>query len=142
MRAISTINDISNACKIFKIRLAKDTFSHLEILFCQRIALIVFIPKLYHTKFTVKPCKCERPICFRDRSQSILTLPLELATKSPCNSYKNETYQPTILARRYSKVAWVSPLVKISPNCSLVSIFFNLIPCLWISSQNQMVLVA
>ena len=36
MRAISTINDISNACKIFKIRLAKDTFSYLEILFCQK----------------------------------------------------------------------------------------------------------
>ena len=36
MRAISTINDISNACEIFKIRLAKDAFSYLEILFCQK----------------------------------------------------------------------------------------------------------
>ncbi len=54
MRAISTINDISNACKISKIRLAKDTFSYLEILFCQRIALIArhTIPKPYNTKFT------------------------------------------------------------------------------------------
>jgi hypothetical protein len=33
MRAISTINDISNACEISKIQLAKDTFSYLEILF-------------------------------------------------------------------------------------------------------------
>ncbi len=54
MRAISTINDISNACKISKIRLAKDTFSYLEILFCQRIAHIArhTIPKPYNTKFT------------------------------------------------------------------------------------------
>ncbi len=43
-----------NACEISKIGLGKDTFSYLEILFCQRIALIArhTIPKPYNTKFT------------------------------------------------------------------------------------------
>ena len=60
--------------------------------------------------------------------------------------YKIETrmhnYQPIILDRRYSNVGWERPLVKISPSCSVVSIFRSLIPRLWISSRNQIVLVA
>ena len=59
--------------------------------------------------------------------------------------YKIETrmhnYQPIIVDQRYSNVGWERPLVKISPSCSLVSIFKSLIPRLWISSRNQIVLV-
>jgi hypothetical protein len=51
-------------------------------------------------------------------------------------------YKPMILDRRYSNVGLARPLVNISPGCSEVSIFKSLIPCLLISSQNQIVLVA
>ena len=51
-------------------------------------------------------------------------------------------YQPMILDQRYSNVGLARPLVNISPSCLEVSIFKSLIPCLLISSQNQIVLVA
>jgi hypothetical protein len=64
------------------------------------------------------------------------TLPLE----DRCDPYQN--YHPIILSLRYSKVALGKPLVKMSPNCSTVSILTSLIPRFTISSLNQTVLMA
>ena len=66
-------------------------------------------------------------------TQVISTLPLD----NVCGPNKN--YHNIIFFLRYSKVALGNPLVNISPNCSVVSIFNNLIPRLLISINNQTV---
>ncbi len=51
------------------------------------------------------------------------------------------THHLMILFRRYSNATWGKPLMKISPSCLTVLIFSSWIQLLWISSQNQIVLM-
>ena len=58
------------------------------------------------------------------------------------NKHKSSSYHPISFLRRYSKAGLASPFVNISPNCSVVSIFWMEIPRRWHSSCHQMVLIA
>jgi hypothetical protein len=51
------------------------------------------------------------------------------------------TQHPIIFFRRYSKITWTKPLVKMSPNCLTVLIFSSWKQFVWIFLQNQIVLV-
>ncbi len=68
-----------------------------------------------YPRFTVKALQVLKAYVSetdRDLSQLDTDLDLsrhELATKSTCDSYKNETISSTILTRRYSKVVLVVP---------------------------------
>ena len=85
---------------------------------------------------------CNNVGCHRPSQPAIPYHSADLNTPSQEEIWHTNTnYQPMSFFRRYSNCTRGRALVKISPSCSTVSIFINLILSVLINSRNQIVLM-